>query len=258
MWHVDGYDKLKPYGLPNHGCIDGYSRKIIWLRAVHSNNNPEVIARLFLNAVREIGGCPEKVRSDCGTENVTLATIQCYLRRNHGDENAGTKSHMYGPSHSNQRIEGWWSFLRRNRSSFMIDFFKEMVNDGLYNPANELELYCFQYCFASVLQNGLDEVTEHWNSHLIRKSRYDTVSGIPDELFHFPEKFEGESRLKLCDSDDLDEMDELISGDDHENEDENNYYEYFNYLIDFLRMSQPENFHSAKHLYTVMLSHAEK
>ena len=28
-WHVDGYDKLKPYGLPIHGCIDGFSRKIL-------------------------------------------------------------------------------------------------------------------------------------------------------------------------------------------------------------------------------------
>ena len=28
-WHVDGYDKLKPYGFPVHGCIDGYSRKVL-------------------------------------------------------------------------------------------------------------------------------------------------------------------------------------------------------------------------------------
>ena len=27
-WHVDGYDKLKPYGFPIHGCMDGCSRKI--------------------------------------------------------------------------------------------------------------------------------------------------------------------------------------------------------------------------------------
>ena len=24
-WHADGYDKLKPYGFPIHGSIDGYS-----------------------------------------------------------------------------------------------------------------------------------------------------------------------------------------------------------------------------------------
>ena len=29
-WHIDGYDKLKPDSFAIHGCIDGYSRKIIW------------------------------------------------------------------------------------------------------------------------------------------------------------------------------------------------------------------------------------
>lgn len=28
-WHADGYDKLKPYGFPIHGAIDGYSRRVI-------------------------------------------------------------------------------------------------------------------------------------------------------------------------------------------------------------------------------------
>ena len=27
-WHMDGYDKLKPYGFPIHACIDGYVRKL--------------------------------------------------------------------------------------------------------------------------------------------------------------------------------------------------------------------------------------
>ena len=31
-WHImDGYDKLKPYGFPIHGCIDGFSPRILWL-----------------------------------------------------------------------------------------------------------------------------------------------------------------------------------------------------------------------------------
>ena len=45
VWHVDGYDKIKPYGFPIHGCIDGWSRKIMWLRVSRTNNNPEVIGR---------------------------------------------------------------------------------------------------------------------------------------------------------------------------------------------------------------------
>lgn len=31
IWHVDGYDKLKPFGFCIHACIDGYSRRILWL-----------------------------------------------------------------------------------------------------------------------------------------------------------------------------------------------------------------------------------
>ena len=39
VWHVDGYDKLKPYGFCFNGAIiDGYSRQILWLEVSNSNN----------------------------------------------------------------------------------------------------------------------------------------------------------------------------------------------------------------------------
>ena len=28
-WHIDSYDKLKPFGIAIHGAIDGYSRRIL-------------------------------------------------------------------------------------------------------------------------------------------------------------------------------------------------------------------------------------
>ena len=28
-WHIDGYDKLKCWGFPIHGAIDGFSRRIL-------------------------------------------------------------------------------------------------------------------------------------------------------------------------------------------------------------------------------------
>ena len=74
-----GYDKLKPYGFSIHGCICGYSRRIIWLELVKSNNNPKIPARLYLDAVERVKGCPCVVRSDCGTENI-IAGMQSYFR----------------------------------------------------------------------------------------------------------------------------------------------------------------------------------
>lgn len=45
----------QPYGLPIHGCVDGYSRRIIWLKVCRSNNNPIVPAYFYTNSVAEIG-----------------------------------------------------------------------------------------------------------------------------------------------------------------------------------------------------------
>ena len=39
-----GYDKLKPYGFPIPGAVDGFSRRILWLEVARSNNDPRVPA----------------------------------------------------------------------------------------------------------------------------------------------------------------------------------------------------------------------
>lgn len=56
MWHMDGYDKLKNYGICIDGCIDGFSRNIMWLEAYTTNKDPHVIAGYFIDTVRQLGG----------------------------------------------------------------------------------------------------------------------------------------------------------------------------------------------------------
>lgn len=115
VWHVDGYDKLKPYGVAISGCIDGFSRKVMWLKCGSSNNDPGIIAGHYMQCVSEYGVLPMRLRTDCGTENGIMAAIHCALRSEHMDEFAGALSHMYGTSTSNQRIESWWSYFRKQR-----------------------------------------------------------------------------------------------------------------------------------------------
>ena len=87
-WHIDGYDKIKPNGFAIHGCIDGYSHKV---RLDRTNNNPVVIGRYYPDAVKDYGGCPMKVTTDCGTENgLVAATQSCFI----GNDLA----HIYGTS----------------------------------------------------------------------------------------------------------------------------------------------------------------
>lgn len=70
LWHIDGYDKLKPFGFCIHGGIDGYSRRILWLEVASSNNDPEIVGSYFIDYVNVIGGTARIIRADMGTPNV--------------------------------------------------------------------------------------------------------------------------------------------------------------------------------------------
>lgn len=55
IWHLDGYDKLKPYGIAIHGAIDGYSRRMLWLEAGPTNQDPSRVAKYFVDSVKQLG-----------------------------------------------------------------------------------------------------------------------------------------------------------------------------------------------------------
>ncbi|XP_013411268.1 uncharacterized protein LOC106174310 [Lingula anatina] len=180
-WHVDGYDKLKIYGFEINGCIDGFSRRIMWLECNHTNHKSSIICKYFLDTVRQMGMiCPKIVRTDCGTENSLLAPVQCSLTNSsHG--------HRYGTSPSNQRIEQWWSFLRRNRSTYWINLFEDLTEEGHFTVGNSLQIECLRFCFMDLLRKDLQEAAVFWNTHRIRPSRYASCpAGIPDELYFLP------------------------------------------------------------------------
>ena len=161
LWHLDGYDKLKPFGFCIHGCIDGYSRRIMWLEVGTTNNDPLVIAKYYIDCVRHVGGTPSIVRADRGTENVKVAGIQRFLRRNDEDSFSGNSSFMYGKSVSNQRIEAWWSQLRKGCTEWWINYFKDLRDKGLYCDADIINVECLRFCFMPVIQDELQRVARY-------------------------------------------------------------------------------------------------
>ena len=193
VWHVDGYDKLKPYGFCIHGAMDGYSRRILWLEVANTNNSSTVIAKYYLDALRHLGICPRLLRSDRGTENVKLSVLQPFFRVNDTDRMAGLRSFMYGKSVSNQRIESWWGILRRQGVQWWMCFFKDMQDLNVLDTTNALHVECLRYCFMHVLQAELDRIVEHWNLHEIRSQKNsNTPSGKPEMLYFVPEVFGGQ------------------------------------------------------------------
>ena len=94
-WHVDGYDKLKPYGFAVSGCIDGFSRRILWLEVANTNNDPDVIASYYWECLKAFGKFPRHLRTDCGTENRMIATMHTMLCHQIDGHNG---SHIFGKS----------------------------------------------------------------------------------------------------------------------------------------------------------------
>ena len=92
LWHIDGYDKLKPYGLSIHGAIDGYSRKILWLEATESNKDPKIVGHHYVNCLKTLKLVPKMIRADRGSENVVICGMQRFLRRSFNDSRAGYNS----------------------------------------------------------------------------------------------------------------------------------------------------------------------
>lgn len=225
--------------------MDGFSRRILWLEVARSNNDPRVPAAFYLNQVKEIGGCPLLLVTDCGSENGIAASMQCVFRTNDHDELAGVKSHRYCSSPANQRIEGWWSFFRRNRSNWWINLFKDMVDYGLLGLGNALHMECLWFCFSKVLQDDLNKVKDHWNSHKISKSPYSSVHGVPD-VMHFLPEYHGHEECLVSVSEQLAEDMEVHCQNDIE---DNIYVEYFEYILETEGCVYPSTAGEALRLY---------
>ena len=45
VWNIDGHDKLKLYGFTIHECIDGFSRRMLWLKVSASNKMTGILAK---------------------------------------------------------------------------------------------------------------------------------------------------------------------------------------------------------------------
>ena len=213
LYHVDGWDKLKRYGLCVHGCIDGFSRRILWLKASSTNNDPFVVCKYYVENSLLLNGIPCIVRADRGTENVCMELMQTLLRSENGDQRGLLQStFLYGRSTSNQRIEAWWSKFCMFGMRTWIDHFKEMEEFGVIDVSLSLVRECIRFCYLDLLRKELDIIRIKWNTHSIRPSTNDlSPSGKPDVMFHFPEVYHTASYLKELDQQSLHVLDAMLT-----------------------------------------------
>ena len=253
LWHIDGYDKLKPFGFCIHGAIDGYSRRVLWLEVANTNNDPEIIGSYFIDYVNVVGGTACITRADRGTENVHVECMQRFFRRLSQDDFAGDKSFMYGRSTSNQRIEAWWSLLRKACTDWWIRYFKDLRDQGLYNDDNVIHRECLKFCFMDILQTELHSVARDWNIHRIRPSRNaESPPGRPDVLYFNPQE-RINNYLVPVSTDEIDIANETCCRRPSERGCTAEFNELATMIIEDEALSMPTNWVEAKELYLALL-----
>ena len=181
LYHADAHEKLaKIWALWLHLVLDGYSRKILSLRA-EPNKHATVVGRHFVGACNR-WGWSSRVRWDKGSENAVA--IEEQLMR----MGTGRGSALTGRSVMNMRAEYIWVPVKRHISGpFRVVFFG-MMRRGILDPSDPHDLHALHAVFLPLLQTACDEFVDMWNNHRIRGAPTERGcgGGIPNELWLHP------------------------------------------------------------------------
>lgn len=164
LWHLDTDHKLIAWRFVIHGCVDGFSRTILYVQC-RPDNRADTALQCFCDGVSEFG-IPSRVRGDHGVENFDVARLMLRLR------GCRRGSFIAGRSVHNQRIEHMWGHVNRVVLTYYYqDLFKYMEAEGILDSTSELDLVCLHYVFLPRIQRSMDEVKKAWNFHPMRNER---------------------------------------------------------------------------------------
>ena len=125
-----------------HGCIDRFSRLIVFLHC-STNNKSTTVLNYFLSAVRNYG-LPCKIRMDKGGRS-------CLLQR----QGINSGSVITGSSVHNQRIERLWVDVYSAVLQLFYRLFYFLENTRILDPQNTVHILALHYVYVPRIQESL-------------------------------------------------------------------------------------------------------
>ena len=129
FWVMDQHNKWKRFGLFLHGCLDGFTGKILWLVIWWNNSSPRLVCAQYLKAVRHVGGmfsvflsfvadlsnvewgAPCVTQSDRGLENYNVVYAHTHIWHALNPTLSRSIQHLWKPGYSSIKPEQmWWQF----------------------------------------------------------------------------------------------------------------------------------------------------
>jgi len=166
LWHMDGNHKLIRYKMVIHGCVDGFTRKIIYLSCLNNNRSSNVL-KLFTNGIKT-NGLPSRVRGDHGGENIGVARFML----SHPLRGTKRGSFIASKSVHNTRIEKLWGNITSSVTQIYQNLFMALEKSGDLVVDKEEDLFCLQFVFLPRINDHLTRYSRGWNYHGLSSEKY--------------------------------------------------------------------------------------
>lgn len=89
------------------------------------------------------------MRTDMGTENTYIEQMQLLFKRDILNESI--PPYFFGSSNRNQKMECWWSILRKHFTQFWMNLFKKIKDDDCFH-GSYVEKAVIMFCFFHIIQ----------------------------------------------------------------------------------------------------------
>jgi hypothetical protein len=127
---------------------------------------------------------PKAIRSDHGTEHVEIHAVHCTYHDYSRDGLPHDKAYHFGKSTRNQKIEAFWSQLRRQWSGRWREIFISIEADGFWEKGDPIDYNALIYIYMPLIRSELATYRRIHNTFPIRRNNLSRLPyGPPEDIF---------------------------------------------------------------------------